>query len=113
MVAGLKTPQIDLGKFTNFVTSDTMVLVLGAIIVTPILFGVLSTFAIGRIPLLRDNVLLALIAASVVLFILSAVFSGKIRMLFLGASAGALVNAIQQTSFAQNILSRIAASTGG
>lgn len=106
-------PQLQLKQFANFVSSDTVVLVAGAIIVTPILLGVISTFVTGKVPVLRDNLMLALIAASILLFILSAIFKGKLRMLFLGASAGALVNAILQTSFAQNVLTRIQAQTGG
>jgi len=100
-------PSMSLTKFTDFVTSDTVIVVAGAILVTPILLSVIGTLTAGRIPIIRDNVLLTLGLASLILFILSAIFKGKIRLLFLGASAGALINAIQQTSFAQNILNRI------
>lgn len=101
------TPSLKLNKFAEFVTGDTVIVVAGALLVTPILLGVLSTFAIGRIPIVRDNVMLALAVSSLILFILAAIFKGKIRLLFLGASAGALINAIQQLEFAQNILNRI------
>lgn len=110
MVAILRKPTMNLGRFTDFVTSDTVIVVAGALIVTPILLGVLSTFVVGRIPVIRDNVMLALAISSLILFILSAIFKGKLRLLFLGASAGALINAIQQTPFAQNILARIGGS---
>jgi len=107
----LKKPQMTLGKFTEFITSDTVIVVAGAILVTPILLGVLSTTILGGIPVIRDNVMLALAAASLILFILAlvvrGVFGNKLSLLFLGASAGALINAIQQSSFAQNILKRI------
>lgn len=102
-----KLPQLNFGKFTDFVTSDTVIVVAGALLVTPILLAILSTFAVGKIPILRDNVLLALAVSSLILFILATLFGGKLRLLLLGASAGALINAIQQTSFAQNILSRV------
>jgi len=100
-------PSLNFSRFTDFVTSDTVIVVAGAIIVTPILLTVIGTLTAGRIPIIRDNALLGLAFASLILFILAAVFKGKIRLLFLGASAGALINAIQQTSFAQNILNRI------
>ncbi len=109
MVNGLKTPEIKLDKFAGFVTSDTVVVVAGALVVTPILLGVISSFATSNIPIIRDNVMLSLAFASLILFILSAIFKGKLRLLFLGASAGALINAITQTSFAKNILDRIGA----
>ena len=110
-IAILKKPQLSLGKFTSFVTSDTVIVVAGAILVTPILLGILSTTILGGLPVIRDNVFLALGLASLILFILAillrGVFGNKLSMLFFGASAGALINAIQQTSFAQNILNRI------
>ena len=107
MVSILKKPNVNLSQFTNFVTSDTVIVVAGALLVTPILLGVLSTFIVGRIPVVRENILLTLAVSSLILFIIAAIMKGKIRLLFLGASAGALINAIQQTSFAQNVLGRI------
>ncbi len=107
MVQILKRPQISLSKFTDFVTSDTVIVVAGALIVTPILLVVLSTTILGGIPVIRDNVMIALAVSSLILFILATLFKGKIRLLFLGAAAGALINAIQQTQFAQNILARV------
>lgn len=107
----LKKPQLGLGKFLEFVTSDTVIVVAGALVVTPILLGVLSTTILGGIPVIRDNVMLALGFASLILFVLAIIvrglFGNKLSLLLLGASAGALINAIQQTSFAQNILNRI------
>ena len=114
MVLGkLKAPSLDVGRFSNFVTSETAIVVLGAVVVTPILFGVISTFVTGRIPITADNVALALLVAAVILFILATVFSGKLRMLFLGASAGAMIQAITQTSVARNILDKLAQSVPG
>ena len=114
MVFGkLKTPQVSAKKFTDFVTSDTMFVVLGAIVVTPILFAVISTFVTGKLPISQDNVMIALIIASVIMFVLSTLFSGKIRMLLVGASAGAFIQAITQTSFARNVLDRLAQATPG
>jgi len=107
----LKKPTMAFGKFFEFVTSDTVIVVAGALVVTPILLGVLSTTILGGIPVIRDNVMLALAFASLILFVLAiivrGVFGNKLSLLLLGASAGALINAIQQTSFAQNILNRI------
>ena len=100
-------PTMSLSKFTDFVTGDTVLVVAGAILVTPILLGVIGTLTAGRIPLLQNNVMLALAVSSLIMFILATIFKGKIRLVLLGASAGALINAIQQTQFAQNILSRI------
>ncbi len=112
-MSAIQTPKIDIKRFTGFVTSDTIVVVIGALIVTPILFGILNTFALGKIPLARDNLMIALFLASIILFILSTIFSGKIRLLLLGASAGAVVSAIQQSSFVQGIIGRISAAVPG
>jgi len=110
----LKKPTASFGKFLEFATSDTVIVVAGAILVTPILLGVLSTTILGGIPVIRDNVMLALGMASLILFVLAiivrGIFGNKLSLLLLGASAGALINAIQQTSFAQNILNRIGGS---
>jgi len=114
MVLGkLKTPSLDVSRFSNFVTSETAIVVLGAVVVTPILFGVLSTFAIGRVPVLANNLALALLVASVIMFIIATMFSGKLRMLFLGASAGALIQAITQTEFARGVLDKLAQTVPG
>lgn len=110
----LKKPQVAIGKFTDFITSDTVIVVAGALLVTPILLGVLSTTILGGIPVIRDNVMLALAATSLILFILALIVRGiagaKVSLLLLGASAGALINAVQQSSFAQNILKRLGGS---
>lgn len=110
MVQILSKPQLSLGRFVDFVSSDTVIVVAGALLVTPILLGVLSTSILGGLPVVRDNVMIALAVSSLILFILATLFKGRIRLALLGASAGALINAIQQTRFAQNILSRLGGS---
>ncbi len=114
MVLGkLKTPSLNVGRFSNFVTSDTVLVVVGAVVVTPILFGILSTFAISRVPILANNIALALLVASVIMFIIATIFSGKLRLIFIGASAGALIQAITQTQIARNVLDKLAQSVPG
>jgi len=108
-ISVLKKPSIK--GATNFLTSDTVLIVAGALLVTPILFGILSNLVVQKIPLLANNIMLALLATSLILFILAGIFKGKIRALLVGAATGALVNAIQQTQFAQNVLGRIGGLT--
>lgn len=102
----LKRPSIQ--NISGFLTSDTVLIVAGALLVTPILFSILSSLIVGRVPLLANNIMLALLATSLILFVLAGIFKGKIRALLVGAATGALVNAIQQTQFAQTILARVA-----
>jgi len=110
---GITKPRIDIARFKDFVTSETILVVVGAIIVTPILFGVLQAFAINKIPVVRDNLMLSLIITSLILFILATVFKQPmIRALLIGASAGALVSAVQQSSVVQNFLANISARAG-
>jgi len=109
-IAVLKKPSIK--GATSFLTSDTVLIVAGALLVTPILFGILSSLIIGKVPVLANNIMLALLVTSLILFILAGVFKGKLRALLVGAATGALVNAIQQTQFAQSVLARIGGAAG-
>jgi len=110
LVTVLKKPSVK--AISSFVTSDTILVVAGALLITPVLFAILSSLIIGRVPLLADNIMLALIATSFILAVLAGIFKGKLRMLLIGASAGAFINALQQTQFAQAILARIGGAAG-
>ena len=106
MVVGLKTPKIKIGNFKEFLTSRELIVVAGAILVTPLLLGVITSI-VSRFPVLRDNIALGLAIGAFVLFILASMFGGMIRALVLGISAGVLITAIQTTSFGQSVLGRL------
>lgn len=111
MVFGkLKTPQLQLGKFTEFIKSKEVIAVGAAILITPVLLSTI-TAVVSRFPLLRDNFAIGLAIAAFVIFLISSMFSGMPRAIILGVAAGVLITAIQSTSFAQEILARLGGAT--
>ena len=56
---------------------------------------------------MRTLGIVATVASAFVIFLLASMFSGMLRALLLGISAGVLITAIQSTSVAQGILGRL------
>lgn len=107
MVAGLKTPSLRLGGFTSFVKSKEFVAVASAVLITPVILG-LVTSMVSRLPLLRNNFAVGMLVASIIIFIIAMMFGdGLLRAVILGISAGVLIVGIQSLSFVQSALNRL------
>ncbi len=107
----LKKPSLKLGGFTSFVQSKEFVAVASAILITPVVLG-LVTNLIGRLPFLRNNFAVGMIFASLFIFILAGMFGdGMLRAVILGISAGVLLVGIQSTTIAQTLLNRLGGIT--
>jgi len=103
----LKKPTMRVAQFTNFVRSPEFVAVASAVLITPVILG-LVTSLISRIPLLRNNFAVGMLVASIIIFIIASMFSeGLMRAVLLGISAGVLLVGIQSLTFAQNLLNRL------
>jgi len=108
MVAGLKTPSLKLSGFTQFVKSKEFVAVASAVLITPVVLG-LVTSMVSRLPLLRNNFAVGMLVASIIIFIIAMMFGdGLLRAVILGISAGVLIVGIQSLSFVQSALNRLA-----
>ncbi len=109
MVLGLKIPKLKVsgdGSFTKFLMSNEVIAVGSAILITPILLSGI-TGIVSRVPLLRDHFAIGMVVASFILFVISASFSGMLRAVALGISAGILIVGLQSTSIVQGFLSKL------
>lgn len=107
MVAGLKTPSLRLSGFTSFVKSKEFVAVASAVLITPVVLG-LVTSMVSRLPLLRNNFAVGMLVASIIIFIIAMMFGdGLLRAVILGISAGVLIVGVQSLSFVQSALNRL------
>jgi len=103
--AGLK-PKLKIGGFTDFIKSEKMITIASAILITPIVMALVQNI-IAKVPFLRDNFLVGMIIASIVIFILAGMVGGIFQAILLGISAGVILVGIQSTSFAQGLLGRL------
>ena len=107
----LSKPSLKLGGFTNFIKSNEFVAVASAVLITPIILGMVTNL-IGRLPFLRNNFAIGMIVASIIIFIIAGMFgSGMLRAVVLGISAGVLLVGLQSTSFVQGALNRLGGIT--
>ena len=109
MVLGLKVPKLNVsgtGGFVGFLKSNEVIAVASAILITPVIMASITAI-VGRVPFLRDNFAIGMIVASFILFALSAMFSGMLRAVVLGISAGVLIVGIQSTSIVQGFLGKL------
>jgi len=81
-----------IGQFTDFITSNEMVTVASAILVTPIILGSVVNFG-SSVPFIGTNVWVILLIASFIIFgLTSMVPTGKARALVMGIGAGLFIN---------------------
>jgi len=107
----LKKPALRVKNFTSFVRSKEFVAVASAVLITPVILG-LVTSLISRLPLLRNNFAVGMLVASIIIFIIASMFGdGLMRAVLLGISAGVLLVGIQSLTFAQNLLNRLGGIT--
>jgi len=100
-------PKIKLGKFSEFLTSNEMIAVGSAVLLTPVILGTVTAL-ISRFPVLRDNFAIGMaVAAFVIILLAGMVGAGFVRSVVLGLAAGVLLTAIQSTSTAQGLLARL------
>jgi len=83
-----------------------MIAVGSAVLLTPVILGTVTAL-ISRFPLLRDNFAIGMTVAAFAIILIASMFSGVMRSIVLGLAAGVLLTAIQQTSVAQGLLSRL------
>lgn len=102
-----KKPSLKVGGFTNFIQSNEFIAVASAVLITPVILGIVTNL-ISRVPLLRNNFAIGMLVASILIFILAGMFgSGMLRSVLLGVSAGVLLVGIQSTTIAQSLLNRL------
>lgn len=104
----LKAPSTSSVK--GFLFSDTTILVGSAIFFTPIVL----TFA-ARFQLQSVSPIIYLLLVTVILFILSNVFTGKVKAVILGAALGVFFSVLLSVPFIANLggqLSRISEPSG-
>jgi len=109
MVLGLKIPKLNVAGdkgFIGFIKSNEVIAVGSAILITPVIMASITSL-VSKVPFLRDHFAVGMIVASFVLFVLSATFSGMLRAVVLGISAGVLLVGIQSTSIVQGFLSKL------
>jgi len=107
MVQILSKPSLKLGGFTNFIKSNEFVAVASAVLITPVVLGMVTSL-IGRIPFLQNNFAIGMIVASLIIFIIAGMFgSGMLRAVVLGISAGVFLVGLQSTTFVQSALNRL------
>lgn len=109
MVLGLKIPKLNVsgsGGFVGFLKSNEVIAVGSAILITPVIMASITAI-VSRVPFLRDHFAVGMIVASFVLFALSATFSGMLRAVVLGISAGVLIVGLQSTSIVQGFLTKL------
>jgi len=94
------------GGFTGFLKSNEVIAVGSAILITPLIMSSITAI-LSRVPFLRDHFTSGMIVASFFLFALSAMFSGMLRAVVLGISAGIAIVGIQSTSVVQNFLGKL------
>lgn len=98
------------GGFTNFLKSDSVVLVASAIFLTPLTLGLVAGIG-SKIPFVGNNITLIFIVASIVVFILAGMMSGmlrgKLQPILLGISAGLAFNAFTSTQFGNRLVGRL------
>ncbi len=101
----LKIPKLDVDRFTKFLTSNEMIAVASAIIVTPLLLKSIES-VISRFPVLRNNFTIGLLVAAFFLFVLAGLVpSGMLRSVVLGVSAGVVITAV--APFFQDAFSKL------
>lgn len=106
-VIGKGKSALKLNKFSMFITSAPVIAVASAIILTPIFTRYLLPI-IANLPYLKAHPTLALIAVALVLFIIAGMIgSGTLKVIFLGAAAGALINAFISSSTGTSIIGRL------
>ena len=112
-VIGKGKSALKLGKFSSFITSAPVIAVASAIILTPIFTRYLLPI-IARIPYLGEHTTLALIAVALVLFIIAGMVGmGTLKVIFLGAAAGVLINAFISSGTGVSLIGRLNATTAG
>lgn len=104
----LKSPQLKVGRFIDFLKSKEFISVAAAVIITPFaLRGVESL--VTRFGVLKQNFTVALILASFVLFFIAGMVDGYLRALFLGITAGVAITAV--SPFFEGSLNRVFGGT--
>ena len=86
----LKTPQVSLNKFSQFVSSKEVITAGAVVFATPIVLKSAERF-IRRIPFLKDNFTLGMVVMAFVMFLLSSMVSGIFRTIAIGVAAGMLI----------------------
>lgn len=98
------------GGFTNFLKSDSVILVASAIFLTPLTLGLVGGLG-GRIPFINTNITLIFIIASIAVFFLAGMvgsaLKGKLQPVLLGISAGLAFNALASTQFGNRLVNRL------
>ena len=86
-------PKANLGKFTEFLTSDAMLVSGAAIVLTPLLRASVDRI-IEQVPFLKDHSTIALLIAAFVVFMLVSKLSGKLRQIGIGFATGLAIAGI-------------------
>ena len=94
MVLGIKTPKVDIERFTKFLTSPEIIVAASAILLTPLILKSLESI-VARFPVFGNNLTIGLIIAAIVIFAIAfMVPAGMIRSVVLGLVAGIVITLI-------------------
>jgi len=98
------------GGFTEFLKSDSVIIVASAIFLTPLTLGLVAGIG-SRFPGIGNNITLIFIIASIIVFMLAGavggMLRGKLRPILLGISIGLAFNAFTSTQFGNRLVSRL------
>ena len=107
----IRSPKLQVSKFTNFLTSDQAITAASAIIITPAVLGFVSRLT-SRSGFLVQHATVALLLSAILVFIVAGMMSGVIRSVLLGASIGIFVNAMLTVAPIAAAVNRIGAVSG-
>jgi len=96
-------------SFTNFATSNEMITVASAILVTPLILG--SVASLGtNLPVIGNNVWAVLLIASFIVFGLSSLVpAGMLRSIVIGVAGGLFINFLITNPISGRFFNRITA----
>ena len=104
MTASRATKGLKLGAFSKFVTSNEFIAVASAVILSPIFIKYLRPY-IMRAPLIKAHPALSFLAISLILFLAAGIMGGTLKVILIGAAAGALLTALLTTTAVSRALS--------
>ena len=103
-------PQLQVGKFTNYITSSEAIGAMSTVLITPAILNIVNRIA-SNSSVLAGHVTLTLVIAAVVVFVLAGMLSGILRHVALGVSVGLFINAMLTISTISGLVSRVGTSS--
>ena len=102
-------PQLQVAKFTNFITSSEAISAISTVLITPAILNMVTRMA-SNSSILAGHVTLTLVIASIVVFVIAGMLSGVLRSVALGVSVGLFINALLTVNAISGLVSRVGSS---